>query len=270
MEQRRVLRVLDAIATAPPGPLIERWCAVATDHLEAAGAGVCLVVGNGDGVLEPVHAVGMARVTDALQSDLGEGPAFTSHRNGGPVLVDDLAGSDAWPAFAPAAVDAGVGAVFAFPLRSGAIRLGAITACRERRGELSTEQHADALVLARFALDLVLASQTGRPVDDLDQLFVRGAGSTAEIHQATGKVSVQLGVGVDAALSVLRARAYVESLTLVDVAREVVNGERRFTSPTDGGGPAGGDGAGGRGTDGDGTGGGEAGGRGAGGDGPGP
>jgi hypothetical protein len=226
MEQRRLVRVLDALAAASPGTLVERWCAVATDRLDAAGASVALVLG--DGVLELVHATGLAQVTDTLQADLGEGPAFDAHRNGAPVLADDLASATRWLAFAPAATRAGIGSVFAFPLRSGALRLGAATFCRPLRGELTTDQHADALILARFALDLVLAVQAGRDGDDLDQLFVSGAGSTAEIHQATGIAAVQLRLPVDGALAVLRAHAYVERRPLRDVARDVVARELRF------------------------------------------
>jgi hypothetical protein len=226
MEQRRTVRVLEAIAAAAPGSLIERWGAVATDRLDAAGSGVTLVLG--DGMLETVHATGLARRTDGLQADLGEGPAFDAHRSGSPVLVGDLTTTTAWPAFAPAATAADVAAVFAFPLRSGAIRLGAITACRRVTGPLTADQHADALVLARFALDLVLAVQAGREVDDLDQLFVAGAANTAEIHQATGVVAVQLGLAVDAALAVLRAHAYVQRRSLRDVARDVVTRDLRF------------------------------------------
>jgi hypothetical protein len=226
MEQRRIERVLDAIAAAAPAPLIERWCAVATDHLEASGAGVALVLG--DAVLQTVHASGLARTTDGLQADLGEGPAFDAHRTGRPVLVEDLTVASGWPAFAPAAVRAEVGSVFAFPLRSGAIQLGAATFCRPRGSELTSAQHAEALILTRFALDLVLAVQSGREVDDLDQLFVDGAGSSAEIHQATGIVAVQLGVAVDAALAVLRARAYVERRPLRALARDIVARDLRF------------------------------------------
>jgi GAF domain-containing protein len=226
MEQRRITRVLEAIAAEGPAPLIERWCTVATGLLDAAGAGAALVLG--DAVLQTVHAQGLARTTDGLQADLGEGPAFAAHRTGRPVLVEDLAEATDWPAFAPAAVRADVGSVFAFPLRSGAVRLGAATFCRPDRSELTPDQHADALILARFALDLVLAVQSGRGADDLDQLFVDGAGSSAEIHQATGIVAVQLGVAVDAALAVLRARAYVDRRPLRALAREVVARELHF------------------------------------------
>ena len=47
-------------------------------------------------------------------------------------------------------------------------------------------------------------------------------------HQATGMVSVQLGVTLAQAQVVLRAAAYAEGSRLSEVAREVVARQRRF------------------------------------------
>ena len=49
-----------------------------------------------------------------------------------------------WLAFSGAAVDAGVRAVFGFPLQVGAVRLGALNLYRDRPGALTDDQHADA------------------------------------------------------------------------------------------------------------------------------
>ena len=69
----------------------------------------------------------LMRVTDEvseqlaeLQLALGEGPSVDASASGGPVLASDLGEMEAagrWPAFAPAARQAGAGAIFAFPLR---------------------------------------------------------------------------------------------------------------------------------------------------------
>jgi hypothetical protein len=77
------------------------------------------------------------RVTDPiskqlaeLQLTLGKGPSQDGSASGGPVLASDLGAAEAgrrWPAFAPAARQAGAGAIFAFPLRIGAaIRVGVL------------------------------------------------------------------------------------------------------------------------------------------------
>lgn len=214
------MRVLEAVAAQPAGSLADRVCTAAETCLEASGAGVCLAAG--DDVLETVCSTGGGQRAEALQTDLGEGPAYTAQRHGFPVLVDDLELDDTWPAFGPAAAELGLQSVFAFPLRSGTVRLGALSLYRQTAGQLSDEHHADALVFARLALDLFLALQHGRDVDDLDELFVQGTRNTVEIHQAAGIVSVQLGIAVGAALSLLRAHAYSDSRSLLDVAQAVV------------------------------------------------
>jgi hypothetical protein len=71
----------------------------------------------------------LMRVTDKtgerlaeLQLTLGEGPSLDAAASSGPVLASDLGAGEArrrWPAFAPAAGQAGAAAVFAFPLLIG-------------------------------------------------------------------------------------------------------------------------------------------------------
>ena len=78
-------------------------------------------------------------VVQDLELELGEGPGVDAWALVEPVLEPDLAAPSVvrWPAFAPAADSkAGVLAVFAFPLRLGAIRIGVMELYRDRRGEV--------------------------------------------------------------------------------------------------------------------------------------
>jgi hypothetical protein len=220
VEGRRIERVLTEIAAQPHGSLADRLCAAAETGLDASGVGVALSAGAG--LLATVCTTEGARAVEALQVDLGEGPAFDTHRSGWPVLVADLDADLSWPVFAPAALALGLRATFAFPLRRGAVRLGALSVHRSSAGGLSDEEHADALVLARLALDLFLALQSGQAPDELHGMFLDGAASTAALHQATGILSVQLGIAVGAALALLRAHAYAEERDLRHVADDVV------------------------------------------------
>ena len=78
---------------------------------------------------------------EELQFTLGEGPCVESSGTGRPVLQPDLArtGPARWPGFSAAALEAGIGAVFALPLRVGAIRLGVLDLYRDAVGGLSAE-----------------------------------------------------------------------------------------------------------------------------------
>jgi len=172
----------------------------------------------------------VAAEVEELALTLGEGPGVDA-LTGGPALVADLAAADClarWPVFAPAALHAGVRAVFALPLQVGGIRLGVLDLYRAGPGELDRGQLADALVLADTACALLLDGvQRDRPRPD--GVWPEPAGSPhPEVHQATGMITVQLGVSVAVALVRLRAYAYVHDRRLRDVAADVVARRLRF------------------------------------------
>ncbi len=83
-----------------------------------------------------------------MQYTLGEGPCVDAYQKDMVVSEPDLADPETvrWLAFTPPALQAGVRAVFGFPLRVGTVRLGALNLYRDRPGPLGAEQHADALV----------------------------------------------------------------------------------------------------------------------------
>ena len=57
-----------------------------------------------------------------------------------------------------------------------------------------------------------------------------GVGYQAQVHQATGMVMVQLGVTIEQAFLLLRARAFSIDRPLNDVAVDVVERRLRFSS----------------------------------------
>ena len=134
-----------------------------------------------------------------------------------------------WPTFTPLAEDAGAAAIFSFPLRVGGARLGALTLYQRRAGRLTDDQHADALVMAEVVVGAVLAQQAGARPGDLAAELEALSSSAAEVHQASGMVSVQLGVSVAEALLRLRAHAYAEGRALAAVAGDVTAGRLRLS-----------------------------------------
>ena len=173
----------------------------------------------------------LAGEMEELTLTLGEGPGVDALA-GGPALAADLTTPDClarWPVFAPAAVHAGVRAVFALPLQVCGIRLGVLDLYRAQPGELDREQLADALVLADTGCALLLDAQPQRDRPRLNGGGPEQAGSPhPEVHQATGMITVQLGVSVAVALVRLRAYAYAHDRRLGDVARDVVDRRLRF------------------------------------------
>ena len=141
-----------------------RLCAVAAEITVMSGAGILLMTGNvARGSL--CSSNGVSALIEDLQFTLGEGPCIDAHEENCPVLEPDLADPDRarWFAFSPPAVQAGVRAVFGFPVQVGIVRLGALNLYRDRPGSLSHEQHADSLVMADVAARAILAMQAGAP-----------------------------------------------------------------------------------------------------------
>ena len=172
----------------------------------------------------------VSALIEQLQYDLGEGPCVDAHQLERPVLEPDLADptDPRWLAFAGPALDAGVRAVFGFPLRIGAVRLGALNLYRDRPGPLDGEQHADALVMADVAAEAVLLLQAEAPVGEIAAELDAGGDFQYVVHQAAGMVSVQLDVTVGQALIRLRAYAFGNDRPLRQVARDVVSRTLRF------------------------------------------
>lgn len=203
--------------------VIDRVCVAAVGLLSLSGAGLSLMV---DGELRGSAGVtgpGIDAVQEA-QLSLGEGPCVDAWESGESVIESDLAdpGRTRWPAFATAAVRAGVRAVFAFPLRVGGIGIGVLALYRDRPGGLSAAEFADGLVLAEVAVQVVLGVQAGAGPDVLHELLADQPAYWPEVHQATGMVSAQLGVSLDEAFVRLRAHAFAQDRQLRDVAADVV------------------------------------------------
>jgi hypothetical protein len=146
------------------------------------------------------------------------------------VLEPDLADpvTPRWPGFGPTAVAAGARAVFGFPIRLGAARFGALNLYRDRPGELTEDQHADALVLAGVSARAVLEMQARAPLGGLAAELEAGADLRLVVHQAAGMIAAQLDVGLAEAIVRLRAYSFANDLSIIEVAEDVVARRLRF------------------------------------------
>ena len=172
----------------------------------------------------------VSALIEQLQYDLGEGPCVDAYHEDRPVLEPDLAEPvrPRWLAFTGPVLEAGVRAVFGFPLHVGAVRLGALNLYRDRPGPLTDEQHADALVMADVAAQAVLVLQANAPPGTVGHRAGGGADFQYVVHQASGMVAVQLDVSVAEALIRLRAYAFGNGRPLAEVAHDVVARRLRF------------------------------------------
>jgi len=229
---RRVAEILRAAwADSPDGTGVSASLAVdCARSLPVSGVGVALMTDAGpSGIITATDSAALE--LEQLQFTLGEGPCVDASGTGRPVLQPDLARTAPlrWPVFAGGALDAGIRAVFAFPLRVGAIRVGVLDLYRDRAGPLSPDQLTEALSFADAATLALLHAQIGSP----ELGAMPALDDRAEVHQATGVVSVQAAVGLAEALVMLRARAFADERSVGDVARDVLAGTVDFGKADD-------------------------------------
>lgn len=190
------------------------------------GAGVSILTSSGSH--EPLYASSdVADEIERLQVILGEGPCIDATTTGTPVLVTDLTDSrdeesSRWPVFRNEVMRIGARAIFAFPIRIGAISLGAVDLYRETAGPLSRPE----LNRALSSMD-----EVGLAVLEAPDYYGNADAPTVinmTVHQAAGRVMAQIDGSIEEALVRLRAAAFAEGLSLTELATDVVKGRRRF------------------------------------------
>jgi len=227
-EDGRRTRIMAAVtgedATAGADELVQRLCRFAVDEMALSGCALVLMSGVESASVLAV-AGRHARTVTGLQMELGEGPCLHAHAYGIPVLLPDLSAESAsrWPAFAAAALAAGVHAEFSLPLTVGSGGIGTLDLCRDRTGMLS-----DALMAADIARDAVLYQQYAPSGPGLPELLAAAGTDRIVIHQATGMIAAQLDDTIANALARLRAAAFAGGRSMYDLAQDVVERRVRF------------------------------------------
>jgi hypothetical protein len=84
------------------------------------------------------------------------------------------------------------------------------------------------LAFADAATSILLQLQSGTDGITGEPGLVAMIEDRAEVHQATGMVSVQAELGLAASLVLLRAHSYAAERPILDVAREVIGRTLRF------------------------------------------
>ncbi len=102
---------------------------------------------------------GVALAYQELQIELEDGPCIVAYRTGEPVAVPDLRDDRRFASFSARALEAGLSAVFTFPLRQGGKRLGALDLYRSTVGPLTAEAMVAAQTLADVASAYLVNAQ---------------------------------------------------------------------------------------------------------------
>jgi hypothetical protein len=204
---------------------LEAICRAITSNLPAQGIAVGVM--RSDANRETLYASdAVIAEIERRQFSLGEGPVLDAFTSGRPVLVPDIRASGPagrWPVFAGEAATLPAGALFAFPMRLGAITIGVCEMYLVEPGPLSAPQ----LTILLRAVDVltltVLTLRSDGSADAVDAGWLDGHdGARRAVYQATGMLIAQLGVPAEQAFARLRAHAYLEGRSVEHVAADIV------------------------------------------------
>ncbi len=167
---------------------------------------------------------------DEMQFEFGEGPQWKAVSSGELVVVADIEGdlhSD-WPIFWSEVRQLAVGALFAVPMRMGAVTVGAVTLYRTHPGDLSPDQRSSALAIASAIASTAVQRAMRSALHEEAAESPTSPALRREVHQATGMILAQLNTTATDAYSRLQAYAFAHGRHILDVARDVVNRDLTF------------------------------------------
>jgi hypothetical protein len=207
---------------------LECVCSAAVNSLRLLGATVRLLPPGGSAGVTVAARDTPQELTD-IEFEVGEGPGATCYASGTPVLVPDLAGpvGNSWPGFRQVAVERGVAAVFAFPLLvGGEVSLGTLELFSAEPGPLTPDQTGLARAFAEIGVGVLLDGHLINADGGLSHGLERSFEQRADIAQAQGMVTVDLGVSLTEAMARLRAHSFAIGLSLSELAGKVIGGYR--------------------------------------------
>jgi GAF domain-containing protein len=201
------------------GSSLAELCA---DVVGVTGAGIMLMIdGDHHGCLSASGAT--METIENLQFTLGEGPCIDAFRSREAVIEPDLAHTSRWSLFSAPALDAGMAAVYAFPLLTTHGCVGAIDLYNSEPGDLQTGQLAEAHAIAGVVSDVILNLQADAESGEIPEAFATAIKARAVVHQAAGMTAAQLDVPVVDALVCLRAHAFALGQPVNDIAAQIVD-----------------------------------------------
>ena len=191
--------------------------------LGMAGAGV--VLADSHGQLRALAASSeRMHLIELIEVQRQDGPCLDCWRSGEAVHEDRLADAkERWPQFAPAALEAGFGSVYAVPMRLRNERLGALNLfANETRGLVEPDETL-AQALADVATIGILHERFIRQREEVSEQLQIAFTTRVVLEQAKGVVAQARNTDMDEAFALLRGYARHHNLLLSEVARQVID-----------------------------------------------
>lgn len=190
------------------------------DLLPISSAGIMLDDRN-DRLRVLASSTEAGEVLELMELQNNEGPCLDAFRTGELISATGSAISGRWPSFGRLALDHGLIAAYAVPLRLRAQTIGALNIF-SRQEELSEHELAIARVLADMATIGILNHRNLRDQEILAEQLQAALNSRVAIEQAKGALAERLGVSTAIAFEALRSAARASRRPIVEVAIDVV------------------------------------------------
>lgn len=206
-----------------PVELLRRVVDAAADLFSVDGVG--LMVLDEDEALRYVATTDeAARVLEAAQQDVGEGPCLDALVLGVVVTADELATDPRYRALAPLVVPHGVGAVLGVPVRVGGATVGTLNAYH-REAHPWEDPEIGALRAYAGVIEAMLGSvvSTRRHSRVAEQLRY-ALEHRIVIERSIGYLMAERGIGAVAAFDVLRRSARGSRRKVAEVAAGILGG----------------------------------------------
>jgi hypothetical protein len=218
-----LLRLVHSLARLDAlDPLPHRLCRAVVDVSSARDGAMSLGVTATERTLLCASSEYAARFEDA-QDLAQEGPALEVLSSGLAVVSHDgVETRRRWPGLVGALGDEEGALVRSLPMRPGSSLVGVMTVHHVPSSAAPSFDVSDLQFLADAVGAALVGDQTAQ--HDPSRMW----SERDRISQATGMVVVQLALGPDDALAVLRAHAFAQAVSLAEISRRVIARELDF------------------------------------------
>jgi transcriptional regulator with GAF, ATPase, and Fis domain len=205
----------DLLAQPTIKDTLDRVVAHAVDLVDGCEAAGILVVRDGTvHTIAATHA--LARESDQIQGELGEGPCLNATLDEEQVfrITDMAAAVDRWPRYAPAANELGIGSALGFLLFTEEENLGALNLYASRPRAFGERTEHIGWLLAAHASVAIASART-------DAQLREAIGTRQDIGEAIGIIMERHRVTQEQAFDLLRTESQTRNVKLRELARRV-------------------------------------------------